>query len=333
MTQVRQRVFSGVQPTGKIHIGNYIGALSLWAENQAQYDNLFCVVDLHALTIPGAISPSELHAKSRETAALYVACGIDPQQSVIFVQSRVSAHAELAWVLNCVTPLGWLQRMTQFKAKSENQESVGTGLLDYPVLQAADILLYDAEWVPVGEDQRQHIELTRDIAIRFNHLYGDTLKSPQPLIRKSGARVMAFDEPESKMSKSVGAVKAGHSVGLVDPPDLIRKTIMRAATDSGNNVQFSEASPGVLNLLTLFEVLTRRSRPDIEAEFEGRGYGTLKKAVAEQVIESLEPIQRRYHELMDDRVTLEEMLDDGAERAQVIAEATLEKVKRTTGLG
>ncbi len=333
MQNQRQRVFSGVQPTGKLHIGNYIGALSLWAENQDRYDNIFCVVDLHALTIPEAIDPARLHAKTRETAALYVACGIDPDQSLIFVQSRVTAHAELTWILNCITPVGWLERMTQYKAKSSLQESVGTGLLDYPVLQAADILLYGTHAVPVGEDQRQHIELTRDIAIRFNRLFGDVFTLPEPLIRKSGARIMALDEPTAKMSKSIGETKVGHSIGLIDPPDLIRKTIMRAATDSGNNAQFETASPGVLNLLTLFEVLSGQSRESIESEFDGKGYGHLKRTVANQVIASLEPIQRRFHELLDDPASLDKMLEAGAEKARPIAEATLNNVKRLMGLG
>ncbi|MGH3566955.1 MAG: tryptophan--tRNA ligase [Pseudonocardia sp.] len=204
--------------------------------------NIFCVVDLHALTIPEAIDPVKLYAKSREVAALYVACGIDPERSIMFVQSKVSAHAELQWILNCVTPVGWLERMTQYKVKAAGQESVGTGLRDYPVLQAADILLYQTHQVPVGEDQRQHIELTRDIASRFNHLFGEAFTLPEVLIRKSGARIMAFDDPTSKMSKSIGAIRAGHSVGLLDSPDEVRKTIMRAATDSGSDTRFETGS-------------------------------------------------------------------------------------------
>ena len=329
----RQRVFSGVQPTGKIHIGNYVGALSLWAENQDRYDNLFCVVDLHALTIPEAVDPVKLRAKIRETAALYVACGIDPAQSTIFVQSKVPAHSELAWVLNCVTPLGWLERMTQFKSKSKTQESVGTGLLDYPVLQAADILLYGTHQVPVGEDQRQHIELTRDIAARFNRMFGQVFTVPEALIRTNGARIMAFDDPTGKMSKSVGEVKAGHSVGLIDPPKVIRQTIMRATTDSGSEVRFEEASAGVLNLLTLFQVLSGQTREQIETQFDGKGYGYLKRTVADQVIASMEPIQDRFHELMDDPGGLEKMLDTGAQRARAIAEPILDQVKELTGLG
>lgn len=331
--QDRQRVFSGVQPTGKIHVGNYVGALSVWARNQDLYDNIFCVVDLHALTIPEAVDPAVLHRKSRETAALYVACGIDPDKSIIFVQSRVTAHAELAWILNCVTPVGWLERMTQYKQKSAQRESVGTGLLDYPVLQAADILLYGTHLVPVGEDQRQHVELTRDIAIRFNRLFGEALVLPEALIRRSGARIMAFDEPTTKMSKSIGERKAGHSIGLVDPPDVIRKTIMRAATDSGQDTTFDTSSPGVLNLLTLFEVLSGESRQQIEARFVGKGYGHLKRTVADQVIVALEPIRTRYAELMADQGQLEAMLENGAQRALPVAEQTIQQVRKLTGLG
>lgn len=329
----RQRVFSGVQPTGKLHIGNYVGALSLWAENQDRFDNLFCVVDLHALTIPEAVNPKILHAKTRETAALYVACGIDPQRSTIFVQSAVTAHAELAWVLNCVTPLGWLERMTQYKSKSIRQESVGTGLLDYPVLQAADILLYEADLVPVGEDQRQHVELTRDIAGRFNHLFGEVFVLPQPLIRSSGARIMALDDPTMKMSKSIGETTPGHSIGLIDSPEVIRKAVMRSTTDSGSDTRFDSAGPGVVNLLTLFEVLSGLSRDQIEAEFEGKGYGYLKRTVADQVIASLEPIQRRFRDLMDNQTYLEDMLKAGADRAAEQADRMLTKVKELTGLG
>lgn len=329
----RQRVFSGVQPTGKLHIGNYVGALSLWAEKQDEYDNIFCVVDLHALTIPEAIDPKVLRAKSRETAALYIACGIDPDRSTIFIQSDVSAHAELAWVLNCVTPVGWLERMTQYKSKSSQQESIGTGLLDYPVLQAADILLYDTNLVPVGEDQRQHVELTRDIAGRFNHLFGNAFVLPEALIRSSGARIMGLDDPTAKMSKSVGEKVPGHSIGLVDSPDVIRKAVMRATTDSGQTILFDKAEPGVLNLLVLLEVLSGRSRDAIEAEFEGKGYGHLKKAVADQVIASVEPIQQRVNDLLNDPAELDRVLKAGAARAREHADRTLAKIKELTGLG
>lgn len=333
MQTQRPRVFSGVQPTGKLHIGNYLGALSLWAENQDRYDNVFCVVDLHALTIPEAVDPTTLRAKTREIAALYVASGIDPDRSTIFVQSHVTAHAELAWILTCVTPVGWLERMTQYKVKSATQESVGAGLLVYPTLQAADILLYDTNLVPVGEDQRQHIELTRDIAVRFNRLFGEAFVLPEAMLRTSGARIMGLDDPTAKMSKSIGAVKGGHSIGLTDPPDMIRRAIMRAETDSGNDVRFETAGPGVLNLLTMYEVLSGQPRDEIEAEFDGHGYGHLKKAVAEQVLTALEPLQRRFGELMADPAELDRMLDAGADRARPRAEATLARAREATGLG
>jgi len=331
-TNGKPRVLSGVQPTGKLHLGNYIGALSQWAENLDRYDNFFCVVDLHALTIPEVVSAEELYRKSRQVAALYIASGIDPDRATIFIQSHVRAHSELMWILNCVTPLGWLYRMTQFKAKSEQVESIGSGLLSYPVLQAADILLYEADFVPVGEDQKQHIELTRDIAQRFNHLFGEALKAPAPMIRKSGARIMGFDDPTQKMSKSRAMVSGGHAVGLLDPPGTIKKTIMRAVTDTGMETRFDHASPGVLNLLQLYEVLTGESRGEIEARFEGKGYGLLKKQVVEVVVAALEPVQKRYAEISEDAAYLDDLLAQGAERAAAVADPVLERCQRRTGL-
>lgn len=330
--EARPRVLSGVQPTGKLHLGNYVGAISQWAENLDRFESFFCVVDLHALTIPEAVDAEELYAKSRQVAALYIACGIDPDQATLFIQSHVRAHSELMWILNCVTPLGWLQRMTQFKAKSEQVGAIGSGLLCYPVLQAADILLYDADFVPVGEDQKQHIELTRDIAQRFNHLFGEALKPPQPLIRESGARVMGFDDPTQKMSKSRAVVASGHAVGLLDPPKTIRRTVMRAVTDTGNEVRFDHASPGVLNLLQLYEVLTGESRAAIESRFEGKGYGHLKKELAEVVVAALEPVQKRYAEISEDPGYLDGLLAQGAERASSVADAVLRRCQERTGL-
>lgn len=330
----KPRVLSGVQPTGKLHLGNYIGALSQWAEDLETYESFFCVVDLHALTIPEAVDADELYAKAREVAGLYIASGVDPERATLFIQSHVRAHSELMWILNCVTPLGWLQRMTQFKSKSGQVESIGSGLLCYPVLQAADILLYDADFVPVGEDQKQHIELTRDIAQRFNHLFGEALKLPAPKIRQSGAgaRIMGFDDPEQKMSKSRAMVSSGHAVGLLDPPEAIRKTIMRAVTDTGNEVRFDHASPGVLNLLQIYQVLTGESRPAIESRFEGKGYGNLKKHVVEVVVEALEPVQRRYAEISEDAGYLDQVLAQGAERAAEVADAVLLRCQERTGL-
>ena len=327
----RRRVFSGVQPTGKLHIGNYVGALSLWSQNQASFDNIFCVVDMHAITIPEAVNPVVLKEKTIDVAALYMACGIDPKKSTIFIQSHVPEHAELQWILNCVTPIGWLYRMTQFKAKSKDTESVGIGLLDYPVLQAADILLYDTDFVPVGEDQKQHIELARDIAQRFNNLFNCPLRLPEPLIRESGAKIMGLDDPEIKMSKSIGEKKKGHSIGLLDSPDEIRHAIMRATTDSSNEARFDHADSGVRNLLVLYEVLSKKDRSCIEAEFHGKGYGTLKKAVVEIVIETLRPIQIRYSKIRTDKDYIDSVLSIGAERARSIASPMIDKIKNAIG--
>lgn len=329
----KPRVFSGVQPTGKLHLGNYVGALAQWADNQDQYSNIFCVVDMHALTIPEAVDPKVLHAKNREVAALYVAAGVDPEKALIFLQSDVRQHAELAWVLTCLTPLGWLERMTQYKAKAEAAETIGTGILAYPALMAADILLYDTNFVPVGDDQRQHIELTRDVAARFHHMFGEAFVIPEPLIRESGARIMGLDDATRKMSKSTGEIKAGHSVGLLDPPNVIRKAIMRAATDSGSDTRFETAGPGVRNLLSIYEALSGEKRADIENLFEGKGYGFLKKTVADLVISRLEPLQTRYAELTADPATIEEILRTGAERARPLAEKTMARVRELTGLG
>jgi tryptophanyl-tRNA synthetase len=329
---VKQRVFSGVQPTGKLHLGNYMGAIRQWADNQDAYDNIFCVVDLHAITIPEAIDPKQFRAKNLEVAALYIACGIDPAQSTIFLQSHVPEHSELAWLLNCVTPLGWLYRMTQFKAKSGNSESVGTGLLDYPVLMAADILLYDTRKVPVGEDQKQHIEFARDLAQRVNTMFpGANLVIPDPMIPPAGARVMGLDDPTQKMSKSVAETKKGHAIGLLDGASAIKKAIMGAQTDSGNEARFDHAGPGVRNLLDLYQVLSRRSREEIEADFHGQGYGKLKKALLEQVLATLEPVQSRYAELTQAPDYLDDILRQGAERARSIAAVTLARLREAMG--
>lgn len=326
-SQKRQRVFSGIQPSGNIHLGNYLGAITQWVAEQDRYDNVFCIVDLHAITVP--YEPATLLAKTRELAGLYLACGLDPQRSAIFVQSHIHEHSELAWLLNCVTPLGWLERMTQYKSKAQKQESVGTGLLDYPVLMAADILLYDSDFVPVGDDQRQHVELTRDIAQRVNFTFGDVLVVPAVVIRRSGARIMGFDNPEQKMSKS--ETSQFHAVYLLDDPRLVRKTIMRAVTDSGMDTHFETASPGVLNLLTIFEILSGWDRPRIEAHFEGKGYGFLKKETAEAVIAALEPIQARYRVYADDPAELDRVLKVGADRVRPRAQATVQRVKQAMG--
>lgn len=328
----KERVFSGVQPTGNIHIGNYVGAMSVWVENQDIYDNMFCVVDLHALTIPEKVNPQTLRQKVREVVGLYLACGIKPENSAIFVQSQVAAHSELAWILNCVTPIGWLERMTQYKSKSEKQKTIGTGLFDYPVLMAADILLYQTEIVPVGDDQKQHIEITRDIAQRFNSLFGEAFKIPKELIRENGSRIMAFNDPNVKMSKSSGEIIPGHSIWLLDKPDTIKKTIMSATTDSGNELRFDYASAGVKNLLTLYQVLTRKTPDQIENHFDGKGYGFLKKEVVEAVISVLQPIQNRYKEIIEDTQYIDDVLKQGKEKVMPIAEETLRNVKELVGL-
>src|SRR5437667_2040864 len=293
---MKARVLSGMQPTGNLHIGNYLGALKNWVKIQYDYECIFCIVDLHAITVYQ--DPTELRSKIVEIAALYLAAGIDAKQSSVMVQSAVPAHAELAWMLTCVTPVGWLERMTQYKVKAAKQESVSDGLLQYPVLMAADILLYQAGIVPVGEDQAQHLELTRDIAQRFNSLYGDTFVVPSTSLPTVGARVMGLDDPTQKMSKS--AAGAGHAVALLDSPDKIRKTIMRATTDSNPAVDLETAGPGVLNLLAIYQAFDGGDDDVIKARFAGMRYGDLKKQVAEMVVSQLEPFQRRYREITAD---------------------------------
>jgi tryptophanyl-tRNA synthetase len=325
----KKRVFSGVQPSGNLTIGNYLGAIKNWVEAQDQYENVFCVVDLHAITVPQ--DPQALFHKIREVALLYLACGLDPEKSAIFVQSHIQAHAELAWLLNCVTPIGWLERMTQYKDKAAKQESVGTGLLDYPVLMAADIILYDTHYVPVGEDQKQHLELTRDIVLRFNNLYGETFVLPEVLNPKVGARVMGLDDPTSKMSKSTD--KQGHALHLLDPPDVLRRSVMRATTDSLNRIAFDrENQAGVSNLLTIYQALTGHSEAAILNEFEGQGYGNLKKRAAEAVIAAIEPIQQRYYEMADDPGYIDQVLKEGANRIRPLAEHRLYIAMRHMGL-
>ena len=324
----KKRVFSGIQPSGNLTIGNYLGAIKNWVAEQHKYYNVFCVVDLHALTVPQ--DPAVLLQKTREVALLYLACGIDLEHCAIFVQSHISAHSELTWLLNCITPVGWLERMTQYKDKSAKQESIGTGLLDYPVLMAADILLYDTHYVPVGEDQKQHLEITRDIAQRFNSLYGDTFVLPEVLIPKAGARIKGLDDPTAKMSKS--STKQGHALHLLDRPKVLRKSIMRATTDSENRIAFDPEQPGILNLLTIYRALTGESEEQILAEFEGQGYGLLKKRVADVVISTLEPIQARYHEMARDPAHVEQILKEGAERVRPIAEQRLRVAQKQLGL-
>jgi tryptophanyl-tRNA synthetase len=327
----KPRIFSGIQPSGTLHVGNYLGAIKHWVERQKACDNVFCIVDMHALTIPESVDPESLKEKVRQVAALYLAAGIDPSQSTIFVQSHVPEHAQLQWILTCVTPLGWLERMTQFKSKAKGRESVGTGLLVYPVLQAADILLYDARLVPVGEDQRQHIELAREVAQRFNRLFGDTLVPPEPLIPGSGARVMGLDDPTAKMSKSVAATKRGHAIGLLDSPDEIRRSISRATTDSQSSVDFAALSPGTANLLELYAAFSGASSDQVKEEFEGQRYSKLKTRVADTVIEALSPLQERYAAIAENPELLDAVLDEGADKAAVMAGTTMKRVEKAVG--
>jgi tryptophanyl-tRNA synthetase len=325
---MKSRVLSGVQPSGNLHIGNYLGALANWVKIQYDYESIFCIVDLHAITVYQ--NPEELRGKIRELAGLFLAAGIDPKHSRIVVQSSVPAHSELAWMLTCLTPMGWLERMTQFKAKAAAQESIGDGLFQYPVLMAADILLYQAAIVPVGEDQMQHLELTRDIAQRFNSLYGETFTVPATKLPAVGARIMGFDDPTAKMSKS--AQGSGHAVALLDPADRIRKTIMRATTDSNPGVDFEKMGPGVENLLSVYQAFSDWTNDQMRGHFSGMRYGDLKKQVAEIVIAKLEPIQQRYREITADAAYLDAVLREGAEAVIPIANSTVESVKRRMGL-
>ncbi len=323
----KARVFSGVQPTGHLHIGNYLGAIQNFVRLQHDFECIFCVVDLHAVTVYQ--EPAELRAKIREIAALFIACGIDPQAATLMVQSSVPAHAELGWLLTCVTPLGWLERMTQYKDKSAKQETIGSGLLQYPVLMAADILLYQAKIVPVGDDQSQHLELTRDIAQRFNSLYGDTFTVPATkLPTHGGARVMGLDDPEKKMSKS--ATGTGHAIGLLDDIAQAKKKIMRATTDSNPEVNFETMGAGVRNLLGIYQAFSGRTGDEMKTEFTGLRYGDLKKKVAEMVAQSLEPIQARYREVIDGN--LDQILSQGTARIAPIANETVRLTKQRMGV-
>jgi tryptophanyl-tRNA synthetase len=327
---MKKRVFSGIQPTGDIHIGNYLGAIQHWVASQSELDSIFCIVDLHAITVPQ--DSKTLKSKIREVAGLLFAAGIDPKLSTVFVQSHISAHAELTWILNCFIPIGWMKRMTQFKEKSQKQkEQISTGLFDYPALMAADILLYGTDLVPVGEDQKQHVELARDVAQRFNSIYGETFKVPGVVIPETGARIMGLEDPTKKMSKSEAG--QGHIIYLLDSPDDIRAKIMRATTDSLREIRFDESRPGICNLLVIYELFTKLGREEIEARFEGKGYVDLKRELAEIVVENLSPLQSRYRELTADPTCIDSLLAEGAARARPVAEKTLAIVKEKTGLG
>lgn len=324
-----KRVFSGVQPTGNIHLGNYLGALKQFVELQDEHECIYCIVDMHAITVPQ--DPKQLREHILDVAALYLAVGVDPKKSIVFVQSDVPGHAELSWVLTCNSYTGELSRMTQFKDKSKNKESAPTGLFSYPVLMAADILLYDTDIVPVGNDQKQHIELCRDIAIRVNNKYKKTFVVPEGRFLKEGARIMALDDPTKKMSKSAENI---HSrISLLDEPSKIKKSIMKATTDSDGVVRFDvENKPGISNLLNIYSVLSGMSIPELEAKYEGKGYGDFKKDLVEVVVEALAPIKERYEEIRHSDELIE-ILKDGAVRADAIAKQTMKRVKENFGLG
>jgi tryptophanyl-tRNA synthetase len=324
---MRKRIFSGAQPTGNLHIGNYLGALRNWVDLQHDYESFFCVVDLHAITVPQ--DPARLAAKTKEVARIYLASGVDPNVSTIFVQSDVKEHAELAWVINCVVRISELERMTQFKDKAKKQrENVLVGLLTYPALMAADILLYQTDLVPVGQDQRQHLELTRDIAERFNRDFGETFRVPDAFIPKVGAKIMALDDASKKMSKSDENVNG--SIMLMDDPDTVRRKFKRAVTDSGTEIRFDESRPAITNLLSMYHILTGKTPEEIEAHFEGKGYAQLKSDLAEATVEFLRPFQERVHGISDEE--LHRILSEGADKARDIAAETMRNVRERMGI-
>jgi tryptophanyl-tRNA synthetase len=320
-------LFSGIQPSGVLHLGTYLGALKNWVNLQNQYDSLFSIVDLHSITVRQ--DPKELKKNCYDVLALYLACGIDDKTNLIFCQSHVPEHCQLAWVLNCFTYMGELSRMTQFKDKSKKETNVGVGLFDYPVLMAADILLYGTRLVPVGSDQKQHVELTRDLALRFNNIYGNIFAIPEVYTLPLGARVMALQDPTKKMSKSDS--NANNNINLLDEPDMILKKIQSAVTDSGKEVRFEESKPGISNLLTIYAASSGKSVAELEKEYEGAGYGKFKRDLAEVLISFLEPLQKRYHALRGDEKTLDEVLKSGAERAEAKAQIMLKKVYDAVG--
>jgi len=328
-----KKIFSGIQPSGNIHLGNYLGALKQWREIQDEAECIFCIVDLHAITVPQ--DPKVLQEKILELTALYLACGIDPQKSKIFVQSSRPEHAELAWILNCNASMGELNRMTQFKEKSENKTNYSVGLFDYPALMAADILLYQTTHVPVGEDQKQHIELTRDLAQRINSKYGEVFTIPEPVIKKESARIMGLDDATKKMSKS--APSAANYIALTDEPEVIKQKIKRAVTDSGSEIKADPPAggdkPAITNLLNIFSGVTDKSVEELENEFAGKQYGEFKEVLADAVVAYLEPIQAKYKELRSNESELRRILDEGSKAVAPIAQKTLQDMKIKVGLG
>ncbi len=323
----KKTIFSGIQPSGNLTIGNYLGAIKNWVDLQKDYNCLFCSVDMHSITVRQ--TPAELRRRSVEMLALYIAAGIDPNDNILFIQSHVPAHAELAWVLNCYTMFGELSRMTQFKEKSQrHSENINAGLFTYPTLMAADILLYQTDLVPVGADQKQHLEITRDIAMRFNGIYGDTFTVPEPYIPKLGMKIMSLTEPDKKMSKSD---TNGGSVCLLDNRDDIIRKIKRAVTDSGCEVRYAEGKDGINNLLTIYCAFTGKTIEEGEKEFEGKGYGDFKAAVAEVCADALGTLQAKFYDLLKDKSYLDTLLKENAEKAAYLAHKTLRKVYKRVG--
>jgi len=322
-----KRILSGIQPSGVIHIGNYFGAIKNWLNFLKEYDSYFCIVDLHALTVYQ--EPEKLKQNTLDLAKIFIASGLDPKKCTLFVQSHVHEHAELAWILNTITPIAELERMTQFKDKSKkHKENVNAGLFTYPILMAADILLYDTDVVPVGEDQKQHVELTRTIAKKFNNLFSDALKVPKSFVPEHGARLMGLDDPTQKMSKS--AASEYNYIAITDEPDLIRKKIMKAVTDSGDEIKSGEDKPAISNLLTIYHLVTGKEISEIEKQYQGKGYGDFKKDLAEKVVEFLEPIQKEMNKLTDKDVI--KILNKGSQSAQKIASQTLDRVTEKIGI-
>jgi tryptophanyl-tRNA synthetase len=323
------RVFSGIQPTGQLHIGNYLGAIKQWVELQDKNECIFCIVDLHALTVP--YNPKFLEELILEKAIIYLAAGINPEKSIIFVQSQVREHTELTWLLNTVTPVGDLTRMTQYKEKAKKfKKDLNAGLLNYPILMAADILLYQTDMVPVGEDQKQHVELTRTIARKFNQKFGQTFKIPEVKLPKTGAKIMSLQQPTKKMSKTDNP---DTYVGIFDEPEEIKSKVMKAVTDTGKLIKYNpQKKPGVSNLLTIYSLFTEKSVKELEKKFKGKGYAELKKSLADVLIDYLEPFRRKKKELLTREVYVKEILEQGRKRAQIIAQSTLQDVRKKMGL-
>ena len=328
MEENKKVIFSGIQPSGNLTIGNYLGALKNWVKLQDQYNSYFCVVDLHAITVKQ--EPKDLRRRTLEVLAIYIAAGIDPEKNTLFIQSHVPTHSEAAWLLNCFTYTGELSRMTQFKDKSKRYgESISAGLLNYPVLMAADILLYNADLVPVGKDQKQHLELTRDLAERFNNLYSPTFKVPEPYIAEAGAKIMDLQEPTKKMSKS--SDNPNSYILIMDPPEVIRKKISRCVTDSIGVVKYSDEQPGIKNLITILSTITGMTPQEIENKYEGQGYAQFKLDVAEAIVTELEPIQKKVNELLANKEYLESIYKKGAEKAYYDSNKVLRKMQKKIG--